>query len=92
MKDPKKIIAQQSTQLDKTSWNRKYENLQKLIAQVNDFADQIMVIENQKLPYVDEINTLRAQMVQECIHPVEFLIEKDDIVECKFCNKRIKVS
>jgi hypothetical protein len=92
MKDPKKIILQQSTQLDKTSWMRKFDNLQKLITEVNDLADQILEVEAKKIPILDDIAVLRTQMVQECIHPIEFLVEYDEYIECKFCSKKLKVS
>lgn len=92
MKDPKKIILQQSTQLDKTSWMRKFDNLQKLITDVNELADQILEIEAKKIPILDDIAVLRTQMVQECIHPIDFLVEHDDYIECKFCSKKLKVS
>lgn len=91
MKDPKKVIHQQSTQLDKTSWQRKYDNLQKLVKQVNDLADQMSEIEALKIPIIDQIAELRQQMVQECIHPVEMLVEHEDCTICKFCDKRINL-
>lgn len=91
MKDPKKIIFRQSSQLDKTSWLRKYENLQTLVKQVNDLADEIAEIEEKKMPIIDEINVLRQQMVQECIHPIEHLVNYEDHTHCKFCDKRIAI-
>lgn len=91
MKDPKKIIFRQSSQLDKTSWLRKYENLQTLIKEVNALADEIAEIENKKLPIIDEINELRTQMIHECIHPIEHLVEHEGITICKFCDKRMAI-
>jgi hypothetical protein len=91
MKDPKKVIHQQSTQLDKTSWLRKLDNLQTLVKQVNSLADQISEIEEKKIPIIDQIAELRQQMVQECIHPVDQLIEYDTYTVCKFCEKRINL-
>lgn len=91
MKDPKKIIHQQSTQLDKTSWLRKLDNLQNLVTQVNALADKMSEIEAQKIPILDQIAELRQQMVQECIHPVDQLVEHEDYTICKFCEKRINL-
>lgn len=91
MKDPKKVIFRQSSQLDKTSWLRKYENLQTLITQVNSLAEKIAEIEAEKIPIIDQINELRQQMVQECVHPIEHLVDHEGYTLCKFCEKRIAV-
>jgi hypothetical protein len=91
MKDTKKVIFRQSSQLDKTSWLRKYENLQTLINQVNVLAEQIAEIEASKEPIIDQINDLRQQMVHECIHPIDHLVDHEGVTLCKFCEKRIAV-
>lgn len=91
MKDPKKVIHQQSTQLDKTSWLRKFDNLQTLVKQVNELADKMCELEEQKIPIIDQIADLRQQMVQECIHPIDQLVQHEDYTICKFCEKRINI-
>jgi hypothetical protein len=92
MKSVKKLILQQSSTLDKSTWNRKYENLQKLVVNINQLSDEIMQIEIKKLPLIDEITALRGDMIRECYHPSDYLVEKEDgTVECKFCGKTISV-
>lgn len=89
MKSIKKLILQQSTTLDKSAWNRKFDNLQELVDKVNELSSQILDIEEQKMPIIDEITKLRSTMVNECYHPEQYLFEHDDYVECKFCGKVI---
>ena len=38
---------------------------------------------------MDEVDALRQEMVKECIHPYDSLVEKDNYIECKFCYKRL---
>ena len=88
----KKIIANQAVQADKTAWNRKYSNMQILVAQMNELSNKILELEEQKMPIYDEIVELRAQMIQECIHPQDHLVETDDMITCKFCDNRFGVN
>lgn len=91
MKSDKKIISGFTNISDKNSWLRKYENMQKLIETVNAYAEEITEIDKKRIPIFDEIALLRQTMVDECIHPHDHLIEYDDYVECKFCNKKFTV-
>lgn len=89
----KKVIANQAVQSDKTAWNRKYNNLQVLVEKINILSDQVLELEALKMPIADEISELRNQMVQECIHPQEYLIDEGDgIIVCKFCENRFKMN
>lgn len=88
----KKIIANQAVQSDKTAWNRKYSNLQVLVERINELSDQVLVIEDQKIPIALEIHELRTQMLQECIHPQEYLVVVDGIATCKFCDNNFGIS
>ena len=83
-----KKVANTANISDKQSWNRKFNNLQNLISQVNSIGDQILDLESKKYPIVDEISMLRIKMVQECIHPNDLIIEYNDHILCKFCNKK----
>jgi hypothetical protein len=77
---------------EKTSWNRKMDNMVKLIAQLTPIEErifQIMLAEKQ--PIMDQINDLRSSMIQECVHPFDHLILKEDHVVCKFCNRKIGI-
>ncbi len=76
---------------DKQSWNRKYDNLQKLINQVNMIGDKILDLESEKNPIIDEISILRSRMIQECIHPHDLLTESNGMIICKFCNKKFNI-
>jgi len=44
-----------------------------------------------KQPIYDEMQEIREVMVDECIHPFDFLEVKDDHVLCKFCNRKLKL-
>jgi hypothetical protein len=91
MKSDKKIISSHTNISDKNSWLRKFDNMQKLVDEVNTYAEEITEIDKKMLPLFDEIAILRKTMVDECIHPIDQLVEHDDHVECKFCGKKFTV-
>ena len=87
------MISNHADRSEKTAWKRKHENMQKLIGTLKPIEEKILkIIYEEKQPILDQINELRNEMVKECIHPFDFLVEKDGYVECKFCNKKIKIT
>lgn len=87
----KEAIANASNRSEKTSWNRKMDNMVKLITQLRPIEDKIVALEAQKYPIMDEITALRKLMLNECIHPYEYIELKSDHAECKFCCKRLSI-
>ena len=84
-------ISNHADRSEKTTWKRKLDNMEKLIEKLRPIEEKILdIIKDEKQPILDEIQTLRGEMVKECIHPFEHLVQKDGYVECKFCNKRIR--
>ncbi len=87
----KEAIANASTRSEKTSWNRKMDNMVKLLAKLRPIEEQVLELQSLKMPIFDEVQILREVMVKECVHPYQHLVLKDDHVLCKFCNKRIRI-
>jgi hypothetical protein len=65
------------------------DNMVRLVARINEIQDEIWDLEAEKQPLFDEMTELREVMIRECIHPVNHLIEHEDHVYCKFCERRI---
>jgi hypothetical protein len=63
--------------------------MEKLIALLSPIEDQLLEFNAQKDAIVDDVILLRGIMVNECVHPYDYLIHKEDHIVCKFCNKRI---
>jgi len=83
-------IANNADRSAKTSWNRKMDNMVALLAKLRPIEDQIIELQNQKMPIFDEVQQLREVMVNECVHPYQHLVEHEDgSVLCKFCNRKI---
>jgi hypothetical protein len=85
---------------DSGIWYRKLKNLQALVADANTIEQQILELQEQKMPIYDEIAQLRSTMVDECCHPLEFLLEQDNweengitykLVKCKFCERTLSI-
>ncbi len=84
-------VANTANRSDKVSWNRKLDNMIKLVTAVNRIQDKIQELEIEKDPYIQEIADLRKVMVNECIHPFDQLVHTDEHTHCKFCNANIVV-
>jgi hypothetical protein len=88
-------IADISTRNERVSWDRKMDNMVKLIAKIRPIEEEITDLIHQKQEFFDDITKLRAEMVKDCVHPISHLVHGVDealgeYVECKFCNKRFK--
>lgn len=79
-----------SNNADKLSWKRKFKKMQNLIEELRPYEEEILRLHNEKMPLMDKIEVLREVMVEECVHPKEFLVHRGTHIECKFCNKLIK--
>lgn len=87
----KEAISNAANRSEKTSWNRKMDNMVKLISTVRPIEEKIVKLEAKKYPIMDEITKLRIIMRDECIHPYEYLELKNDHSVCKFCEKRLSL-
>lgn len=84
-------VANTASRSEKTSWNRKMNNMVELLAELRPIEEKILELNLEKQEVFDRIQVLRNVMIQECIHPFEQLIHKDTHVECKFCSKKISI-
>ena len=83
-------IANTANRSEKTSWNRKMDNMVKLMARLSPVEEKILdIIKEEKNPILDDIAEVRKTMIVECVHPIEYLVEDGDIVRCRFCEKKI---
>lgn len=93
----KEEVAARASQSDKTAWKRRQNNLEKVIGEMTPIEQQILELSLKKRPYLEEIERIRAEMVELCIHPAETLVVKGEapnshhVVLCKFCNKSFTV-
>ena len=85
-------VSNNSLRSEKTSWNRKMDNMVKLIAKIRPIEQQILDLMADKMPIADDVAALRSEMVKECIHPLEQLVYNEDVITCKFCNRKIQTS
>ena len=84
-------ISNHATRGEKASWRRKMASMEKHLALLSPIEDQILELQAQKESIFDDIQVIRATMVNECIHPYDYLIYKEDHVVCKFCNKQVSI-
>lgn len=88
-------IADGSTRSEKVSWDRKMDNMVKLLAKLRPIEEQITDLMAKKQPIHDEVAALRSEMVQDCVHPYTHLVLKStddgEYVQCKFCTRKFNV-
>lgn len=87
-------IADISTRNERVSWDRKMDNMVKLIAKIRPIEEEITDLILKKQEFFDDITKLRAEMVKDCVHPISHLVHGVDevmgeYVECKFCNRKL---
>jgi mannose-6-phosphate isomerase class I len=87
----KEEISNNANRSEKTSWNRKMDNMVKLLAEIRPIEEQIIELNEKKIPIFDEIQEIRKQMLQDCIHPYEYVLLETNHAKCKFCEKKISL-
>lgn len=96
--DTKKVevatrISKTASTSDKTAFTRKINNMKALVAKIRPLEDEMLRLITEKRPIEDAINSLREEMVRDCVHPIQYITVQDDYTAtCKFCNKRFSVS
>lgn len=81
-------VVSLASKAQKNTWNSRMRSMKKLLGTLEPIEQQIIDLQAKKVPIFDSIQNLRNKMVHDCIHPQEYLTEKDGSVLCKFCNKK----
>jgi len=88
-------ISNAASRSEKVSWDRKMDNMVKLLTSLRPIEEKIIDLMAQKQPIFDEIAAVRASMVNGCVHPFTHLILKQtdagEHIACKFCMKSFSV-
>lgn len=86
-------IADTATRSEKVSWDRKMDNMVKLLAKLRPIEEQILDLLAQKGPLLDQVQDLRREMVKECVHPYTHLTfnDNDNTIICKFCERKFAI-
>jgi len=87
------IIADYAPRSEKVSWDRKMDNMVRLLAKLRPLEDEILGLFALKGPLIDEIFELRKDMVTDCVHPYTHLTfnEHDKTIVCKFCERKFAI-
>ena len=87
-----KQIASTFSVAERNKWKRRHEAIMPLIVEVQRMEKKIIDLQARCQPLYDEIAGIRAEMVDICIHDKQYIVITDDgLIECKFCNKKLKI-
>jgi hypothetical protein len=86
-----KNVANIKDKNEKLSWTRRQKKIEEMVTEMQPISDQILELMAQRQEIIDKIQTLRKQMVKECIHPKNSLVHKQTYIECKFCNAKLSI-
>lgn len=87
----KERVANTANRSEKTSWDRKMDNMIKLLGKLEPIEQQMSDLMALKIPIMDDVQILRMEMVKDCVHPYTHLVFHHDHVVCKFCNNKFNV-
>ncbi len=87
----KETVSGVATRNEKVSFNRKMDNLTALLEKIRPIEDQINDLTALKIPLLDQLSELRAEMVKDCVHPYDQITYHQNHLFCKFCNKKFVV-
>ena len=86
-------IVQHASKNERIAWDRKHKKLRTMVDEtVTPIEDEILELTMKKMAAIDNVMELREVMVKECVHPREFLLDKEGHVLCKFCDRKLKVN
>ena len=82
-------IGALSTKAEKLHWKRNHAKIVTIMERLSPIEQQIIELQNEKIPLMDEITKIREGMVSICVHPQDFLIHHNDHIYCKFCERKL---
>lgn len=87
-----RTVANFKNKDEKMAWKRKRDAMERLIQkELEPLQEKILELNKERQAILDRLGEMRAEMVRECIHPIDYLVYKDRLVECKFCGVKIRV-
>jgi hypothetical protein len=87
----KETVSNTATRNEKISFDRKMNNMVLLLSQLSPIEDQITELLAKKMPIMDDIQMLRGEMMNSCVHPTTHLVIHQDHVVCKFCDRKFSI-
>lgn len=85
-------VAKHADKNQRLSWRRKKKRIDELLERIEPLQQKKLDIILEMQPILDQIEEVRVKMVEECVHPIDYLVHKGTHVECKFCKSKIKVN
>lgn len=85
-------ISNHANKNEIAGWNRKRKAIERVIeTHIRPLEDKIMELNAQLMPLYDQLNKMRGELTEFCVHPIDMLIYKDGHVVCKFCSAKLNV-
>jgi hypothetical protein len=91
IRQSKENISNHATRNEKVAFNRRMDNMVSLLATLTPIEEQIGDLLTQKQPIIESIQSLRNEMVRDCVHPQTHLVHHEEYVVCKFCDRKFIV-
>lgn len=84
----KQQIADHASQSERNAWNRKRRQVEAIVERLDVQEQQLLDMRARMQPSYDTIAELRQSMINECIHPIDLIVEHDGLFVCKFCDRK----
>lgn len=86
------VILKESDKNVRLAWIRKNKKLAEIIAELQPIQDEILRLQAETKPLLQDIEELRQIMVRDCPHLEEYLIHHGKHIQCKFCETKIGIN
>ena len=88
----KEFLSRLVEKKDKVAWKRKYDKMQKiLVDELQPIEEEINQLISKKIIVFDKMVIIRDELRKECIHPKHLLVHDDNVIICKFCDRRFQL-
>ena len=86
-----KEVANYAPKSDKASWLRRMKRLEDTIRQLEPVEDKLLELITTREKLTTQAEEIRSDLVTNCIHPEDQLVDHNGYVVCKFCERKLRI-
>lgn len=85
------LVANFRDKNEKASWLRKRTNLETIVKKIEPIENELLRLNREKSLLIDDVQAIRKTMIDDCIHPKDYLVHCGTYIKCRFCEAKIVI-